>query len=282
MRKNIEGGGSSAGYLVLHFAISLAVALILNPVWKPEIPLHLPMLALGLSIGLLMVVMMILTSYSLNTGPAAITFAFQNGGCVFPTLILFAIFGNEYGFTISPGLIFGGLLVLIGLFWAAAKQKSAKSATPSWFFFASAMFLMQTFILTLFQWKCLLTQSNLPDHTLIPFSCTLFEEGWLMPGMFIAAALFQTVYFLAKEKRGLKRGEIGWGILGGIGNGASTYLLLQANMAASPQEKGVIFPFFAVAVILICNAWGQWLYREKVSWPANGVCSAGIFLAAFA
>ncbi len=279
LRKNLDNGGSSTAYLVIYFSFSLLVASVINPVFSQLTHFHTPMFSLGVFVGLLMALMMLFTTISLSKGPSSLTFAFQNSSAVVPTLMLAAIFGSVYGFNATPSLIIGAICVIAGLFWAAVKQKGSESTKPSWYFFACMMFLVQAFTLTLFQWKCLLTQ-NVAEHSLIPFSCSLEDEIWFMPGLFISATLLQTMYFVCQEKRMLKFKEIQWGLIGGIANGISTYLLLQANMLATSMEKGVIFPLFAVSVILICNAWGQWLYREKVYWPANILCSTGILISA--
>lgn len=40
----------------------------------------------------------------------------------------------------------------------------------------------------------------------------------------------------------------------------------------------MIFPIFSVTIILFCNLWGQWLYKEKVNWFANACCIGGILI----
>src|ERR1700722_11329618 len=115
IRRNLDKGGSSVAYLVIYFALSLLVALTINPVFSSNAPLNWSMLFLGLGVGALMVVMMVLTTFSLDRGPSSLTFAFQNSGSVFPTLALAWVFGSLYGFIITPGLITGGACVVVGL-----------------------------------------------------------------------------------------------------------------------------------------------------------------------
>lgn len=279
MRKNLDHGGSSEASLVMYFIISLAVSFLINPLFTNESGPSLVMMSLGMGVGLLMVGMMILTSKALVSGPSATTFAFQNSSCVIPSLILAMIFGVEYGFLMTPGLIIGAACVIAGLFLAASKQKKFISISKSWYFFATMMFLMQAFILTMFQWRCLITQSSLPEHPLIPISCLIQEDVWFMPGLFIASSVMQAVYFFAKHRRWLKWNELFWGSLAGIGNGASTYFLLNATLAASTLERNIAFPLFAVMVIVICNLWGKKLYREPVSKLGTALCIGGILIA---
>ena len=40
----------------------------------------------------------------------------------------------------------------------------------------------------------------------------------------------------------------------------------------------MIFPIFAVTIILLCNLWGQKLYKEKVNWMASGLCVVGLLI----
>lgn len=280
IRKNLDNGGTTGGYLVVFFLFSLIISACIQPVFQAPVSWNTPLFYLGLGIGSLMVFMMIMTAFSLTTGPSALTFAFQNSGSVFPALILASLFGSGYGFKLSWGLGFGALFVVSGLFWAAIQQNRSEKTNPKWFFYVTAMLLMQTFILTLFQWHCLLTNTEAAPHPLIPFSCNPLEEIWFTPGLFLSASLLQTIYFGFTSKRLPSRKELLWGSLGGVCNGASTFFLIQAARVGSPAEQGIIFPFFAVGVIIICSAWGQWLYKEKIFWRANLLASSGIVIGA--
>jgi hypothetical protein len=70
------------------------------------------------------------------------------------------------------------------------------------------------------------------------------------------------------------------GSIGGFLNGVITFLLLVAAKYATADEKPVIFPLFSISIIIFCNLWGQWLYKERVNWKATSVCAAGILIAA--
>ncbi len=280
MRRNLDNGGTTEGYLVAYFLFSLIITLCIQPVFKTSISMNTPLLYLGLGIGGMSVFMMIMTSFSLSTGPSALTFAFQNSGSVFPALILANLFGNAYGFKFSWGLVFGACFVVSGLLWAAVQQKRTEKTNPKWFFYVTAMLLVQTAVLTLYQWHCLLTNSAIASHPLIPYSCNPLEEIWFTPGLFLSASFLQTTYFALTSKRWPNKKELLWGSLGGACNGASTFFLIQAARIGTPAEQGIIFPFFAVGVIIICSAWGQWIYKEKIFWRANLLASSGIVIGA--
>lgn len=279
IRKNLDHGGMSNGCLVAFFAMSFLASCIINPIFASGIPFSITMLSLGMVAGALIASIMMLTSKALDTGPAGATFAFQNSASVVPSLTLALLFGSEYGFIMTPGLIIGLACVVTGLFWTAARQKTADRVSKKWYVYAVLLFLFQTLLLFLFHWRCLLMQPGLPSHVLIPFSCALNEEVWFMPGMFLAATLLQSLYFFTSHRRLLKRAEILWGMGAGALNGASTYSLLLASMIATSSVKGVAFPLFAAAVILLCSIWGRRLYGERISWLANALCIAGILIA---
>lgn len=279
IRKNLDHGGTSDACLVAFFAMSFVASCIINPIFASEIPFSFTMLLLGMVGGTLIASIMMLTSKALDTGPAGATFAFQNSASVVPSLTLAVLFGSEYGFIMTPGLIIGLACVVMGLFWTAARHKTAECVSKQWYVYAVLLFLFQTLLLLLFHWRCLLMQPSLPSHLLIPFSCAPDEEIWFMPGMFLAAMLLQSIYFFTSHQRLLKRSEIFWGAFGGALNGTSTYLLLLASMIATSSVKGVAFPLFAATVILLCNIWGRRLYGERISWLANALCIAGILIA---
>lgn len=73
-----------------------------------------------------------------------------------------------------------------------------------------------------------------------------------------------------------------YGSLSGIANASSTYLLLMATKWALPIEKGLIFPLFAVSVIVLCNFWGYKLYQERLDVRTIVLFSLGILIASIA
>lgn len=277
MRRTLGKEGSSVnGYLTFYFLISCLFASLLNSILSTRQPLSLSMISLGGITGLLVVALMVTMGFALEKGPSGLTFAFQNSGSIVPPLLMALIFKGSFGFSLSLGNIGGMILVIAGLFWAARNGKSAERLSSNWIIYALLTFLCQATILTIFQWRCLLIESDLPSHPLIPFHCRPQEENWFMPAMFLSALLFQGFYFFFIERRIFTKQELIGGSLGGIANGLSTFFLLLAIRIATPVEKAMLFPLFAVLVILLCNIYGRAFYKETVNWKANACCILGI------
>lgn len=281
IRKNLEYGGTTRGLLVLYFLITFIGSLFLYPIFQG--PWSAPMAVLGGIGGILNMALLFFTNRALESGPPGLTFAFQNSCCVVPGIVLFALFGPEFGFELTASIILGFLFVIGGLFWSAHSEKKIGdkrtiTVSKKWIYFAFAMFFIQGFSNTLFQWRCILSDFSVPDHPLIPFKYSQIEDIWIVPSMFAVASFFQMLLFIFTERRFLKRSEIIFGGLGGLLNIGSGHLLLIAAPIATPFEKGLLLPTFAVTVIVCCNFWGQKLYRERVNWKANALCVAGVLL----
>lgn len=276
LRKNLDFGGTPSGYLVAYYLFSLFAALATAPLYTPFSP---AMFVTGGIVGALNICLMLLTAKALAIGPASLTFAFVCASSIVPSLILPLVFGPPYGFILTTALIIGLICILLGLLWASKSKSEQSSGSLKWITFAIGLLLIQGTILCLLQWRCLIMR-DLPAHPLLFISCQPEEEAWFMPGMFISAFSLQLLAYLATTKRLLTKPETGFGLLGGLANGASTYFLLWSTQVATPLEKGILFPCSAIATILLCNLWGQWLYRERVNWWANALCSSGIIIGA--
>ncbi|MCE5317110.1 MAG: hypothetical protein LLG04_07075 [Parachlamydia sp.] len=277
LRKNLDFGGSPGGYLVAYYLFSLLGTLAVAPFSTPFSP---AMFITGGIVGALNICLMLLTAKALSIGPASLTFAFVCASSIVPSLLLPLVFGPPYGFILTAALMVGIICILLGLFWASKSKSEKASGSLKWLVFAICLLLIQGTILCLFQWRCLIMR-DLPAHPLLFISCQPEEEAWFMPGMFISAFTLQLISYLATTRRFLTKPEAGFGLLGGLANGASTFFLLWATQVATALEKGILFPCSAIATILLCNLWGQWLYRERVNWWANALCSAGIIIGAF-
>jgi hypothetical protein len=279
LRKNLEKQPSAQGYLAIYFFFSLAVSFLLREV-KLE-SFSFVMGASGTAAGLLNFLMMTLTALSLKNGPSGLTFAFQNCASILPTIILFLLFGSAFSFNLTLPVLIGFILIAIGLFLSSKMQKEAPAANTRfsrWILFVISIFLLQGIILSLFQWRCLLLTDQPLSHPLIPWRCTAENEAWFMPGFFLIPTLLQAVLFFASEKRLFTSRETLLGTIGGVLNGGATYFLLLSAKVASPHERMILFPFFAVSVIFLCNLWGKKLYQEKIYWPGMALCFAGVFI----
>ena len=101
-----------------------------------------------------------------------------------------------------------------------------------------------------------------------------------MPAQFGTALFLQSIILIKDLRNNQKiyKEEIFFGILAGLGFFGGTMLLLLATKYATPGQTSVLFPCFAVATIVLCNAWATLLYGEKFQYLSNAVCAAGVFL----
>ncbi|MBN9377427.1 MAG: hypothetical protein BGO14_10065 [Chlamydiales bacterium 38-26] len=277
-QKTASTNQNPSGYLLFFYFTCFVLTFSLYPQIFYE-KLSYLMLAMGVAVGILNILLMTLTSRALQKGPAGLTFAFQNTSAVFPGMILFMLFGTEYGFTFSFPKLIGILLVIYGLFVGAKNESSSSSKTSSifqWLKYAVACFGVQVFALTLIQARCIFcpaeTQSPAVSSGLA--SC---EDICFMLGQFGAAFLIQLIYHFSQMQFKLPKLSL-YGTLGGFSNFASTCMLLLATKWAMPYEKGILFPCFAVATIIACNTWANRLYGEKFNLSSNATCACGVLL----
>lgn len=279
-RKNADNstdGGSPSGYLVFFYFFAFILSFLFYPdVWKVNV--NLIILATGACVGILSSTVMLLTSRALKQGPAGLTFAFQNASAVFPGLILFLFLGSDFGFSCSYLQLAGMVLVLFGLFLGAKKgSTSHPQASSKWLKYALACFIVQILALTFIQARCILFDSMQIGGLFSVFTITEVDDIWFMPGQFGAAFIMQAVIFFCESKK-FQKSEVIYGCLGGAANFSSTCLLLLATKFALPFEKGILFPCFAVASMIMCNIWANRLYSEKFNLKTNMLCSLGIFM----
>jgi hypothetical protein len=285
-RKNTDHSKNASGYLIIFYLFSFLLSFVIYPdIWNVEI--NYVILTIGILVGILNSTLMVLTSRALKEGPPGLTYAFQNASAVFPGIILFVILGSNFGFSCSFLQLVGMGLVLLGLFLGAKKESSdqqtsttTQSKTSStWLKYALACFVVQILALTIIQARCIFFDSSAVSGVLAKLSFSEAQDVWFMPGLFGASLLSQIILFL-KEKKGFQKSEVLYGSLGGVANFASTSLLLLATKFATPLEKGILFPCFAVASMILCNLWANRLYGEKFNFKTNALCSFGIFMAA--
>jgi hypothetical protein len=257
MRKSIDAGGTAKAFLAIQLCIVFLVAILLNPVRTGDYHWSAPMPLLGTAGGILFGTMMICLGKSLERGPPGLTFAALNSSAVMPAILMVLIFGDPYIY--SPSNAIGSLLVVIGLFWAGWSAKSVAFSWGAYIFFA---FALNSFYLMFMQWRVLLIKSQVPD------------SQWFMPAIFFTASTL----LLCTQNRRPNHHEILYGILGGITKGFGMFFLIWSTEVSTPLEHAMLFPIFSVAIIVTCNLWGQWLYKERVNWPANSLCVIGLFL----
>lgn len=280
-RKNVSSSTetySPSGYLLLFYLFSFISSLIFYPdIWTTH--LNIMVVIIGISVGILNVALMFLTSQALKKGPAGMTFAFQNASAVFPGLLLFVVFGTEFGYSYSFPKLLGMLLVISGLIVGAKNQSSGiTKASFKWLVYAIACFSVQVFALTLIQGRCVLFKCEHAEGLLSMLAVKEIEDAWFMPWQFGAAFFLQLIVFLY-EKRPIRNYEAYFGLLAGVANFASTGLLLLATKSALPFEQALILPIFAVFTIILCGLWAKWLYGERFNLFSILLCGAGICIA---
>ncbi|MGK5593814.1 MAG: hypothetical protein ACSNEK_00450 [Parachlamydiaceae bacterium] len=259
-------------YLLVYFFFSFIISLIIYR----EIHMATPswiMIGVGSLVGMLNTVLMRITSKALSSGPAGLTFAFQNASAIFPGIFLFFTFGVAYGFTFSLTQVIGLFLVLFGLYWGCRTEGGA-SLNMTWLKYALACFVVQILAFSLMQVRCVLF-----DCESVPIRQE--DDIWFMPAQFATATLLQGFWCL-KELKKMNKSLFFYGASGGLANGGATCLLLLATKWALPYEKTILFPSFSVATIVLCNLWAYKLYNEKFNTVTNATCAVGIAISALA
>ncbi len=277
MRRSIDSGGTAKAFLAVQLSIAALAALLLGPIRTGEYSINTPVALLGLISGLIFGVMLITLGRALEKGPPGLTFATLNASTVMPAVVMTAFFGAAFGFIYTPWHAVGSLLVLAGLFWAG-KGLQGIVDRRSWIVFSLLTFILHILFLVLMQWRALILNWPRPEEIGIGFASSEIGSPWFMFFIYLTAAVMQIGVYLFTERRNPKREECFYGLFGGIGNSLSTFFLIWATEAANALENAVLFPVFSIAIIIICNVWGQRLYQERVNWKACQVCLFGLLV----
>ncbi len=277
MRRSIDSGGSSKAFLMIQLSLVFLVAILLNPVRTGDYAWSNCMAIFGIAGGLVLAAMMIFLGKALESGPPGLTFATLNASTVMPMVLMVMLFGSPFGYIYSLTNGLGSLLVVIGLFWAGWEAKHSEKKVQ-WASFVIGAFLMHVIFLVFMQWRALFINFPGENGLFLSFDVADATSQWFMPMVFCAAAFVQIVVYVATQKRLPNRSETIYGILGGIANGVGTFFMIWSTEVSTPLEHAMIFPIFAVTIIICCNLWGQWLYKEKVNWTANVCCLLGILV----
>jgi len=274
-RRSIDGGGSSKAYLMVQLFLTFLVAIFLNPIRSGHYEFNLPLAFFGFCGGVILAAFMAMMGKALESGPPGLTFAVINASSVMPILLMVTLFGAGFGFAYTPWNGIGSLLVVAGLFWAASGAIQGKKSIV-WAFYVFAAFSLHSLFLAFMQWRTLFL--NHPGKRALFLSLTEKEAAseWFMPMIFLAASLVQGYVYFTTEKRKPLNSEILYGVLGGIANGIGTFFMIWSTEISNSLEQAMIFPVFSVSVIILCNLWGQRLYKERVNWVANAFCILGL------
>jgi hypothetical protein len=278
MRKSIDSGGTTKGFLMVQLFIVSLVAILLNPVRMGHYEWSSCMSLFGIAGGCVLALMMASLGRALETGPAGLTFAALNASTVMPSIVMVLGFGAAFGYhyTLWNGL--GSLTVVLGLFWAGSKTSTKSNQKNLWISFASAAFFLHVLFLVFLSWRALFINYPGENGLFLSFDMDDAKNQWFMPILFFSAFVIQALIFFTNEKRNLKPAELLYGTVGGVANGIGTFFMIQATEVATHFEHAMIYPLFSVAVIILCNLWGQKFYKENVNWKATALCLLGIFI----
>lgn len=278
MRRSIDAGGSTKAFLVFVEGFSILVAILLGPIKTGHYGWNYSIAIIGLVAGLFLGIMMWALGRAMEKGSPGLTVAFLNSSSVVPAVFMFLLFGSSFGHSYQWWNAVGSICVVLGLFWASWETTKSYTNPIVWLSFASIAFWCHVFFLVIIQWRAMLINPSLPESLLLPFRLNANSTEWFMPMIFISATLFLLYQFLKEEARIPKRAEVAYGFYGGVCNGACTYFLIKAAQFATPFENAMIFPLFAVSLIMLCNTWGKALYKENVHWRAMAICVGGVFV----
>ena len=273
MRKSIDSGGTTKGFLVFQMLASFVISLFLEPIRTGNFSWNAPVATMGILAGLLLAFMLISLGKALEKGPPGFTFSILCSSTVMPAVVMALLFDFAY----TPWHAAGSLLVLGGLFWAG-KGLLAMQDLKRWIFFSASMFVLHVALLVLFQYRALLLSLAHPEEIASLFTAEKLKSGWFLPLMFLSSGIVQLYVFLTTEKRKPSFKEVLYGILGGNVNGIGTFFLVIATQTATALESALIFPMYSVATIVLSNFWGERLYKERVNWRACQVCAIGLII----
>jgi drug/metabolite transporter (DMT)-like permease len=275
MRKSVDAAGSSKAFLVVQLFLTFIVAILLNPVRSGNYSFSISMALLGLIAGAALAVMMYCLGKAVESGPASLSFAMVSCATVMPILFMVTLFGSRFGFSYTLYHGVGSLLVIAGIVWAGW-QTISLGGKGRWFIFACGALLFHAFFLVFMQWRALCIAYPGAEGLFLPLDEKALSSQWFMPMAFLSATAIQLFLFVRENKTMPHPSEITFGALGGLANGIGTFLMIKSTELATPLEQAMIFPLFAVAIMVGCNLWGQILYKEKVNWKASIFCIAGV------
>lgn len=277
LRKSIDKGGTSQVYLVIQLAITALFAVLLNPVRTGDYTWSTSMAIFAIAAGMVLGLFMSTFGKALENGPPGLTIAMLNCSTVMPILLMLLFFGNSFGFVYTAWNALGSLLVIAGLCWAGW-QSSDHVDRKRWLLFVVLAFSFHILYLVFLQWRVLFINFPGREGLGLPIQAQEAASQWFMPLVFLAAAAMQTYLLLRTQRRAPNQGELYYGAVGGIANGACAFFMIKSTEVASSLEQAMIFPIFSVALILACNIWGKWLYKEQIHWKGNLTSIAGLVL----
>lgn len=281
MRKSIDKGGSTLVFTVVQLLVCGVFAVIIGPIRTGNFSVNVPILKGAAVVGLALGALMWVIGKGLNRGPAGLIFAMVNSACVVPALVLTLLFGSDFGYVYTFWHGLGALLVIIGLTWAGLYvSRNGEMKDLTWIPFGILAFVLQAVYFLGLQWRALHLQDGHPaSDFLLGISSQEATTEWFLPVLCFVAAFSQLIVLLSSKPLLIpNKAEVICGVWGGVVNSLSLYFLMLSTVFASAVERSIIFPVAAVTVIILCNAWGQALYKETINWVANGVTVMGVLV----
>lgn len=277
MRRSIDAGGSSKAYIMVQMGLSVFIMILLNPVRTQDFSWNTPIALFALAGGGLLAAVMGFLGKALENGPPGLSVALLSCSSVMPILMLVMLFGAQFGFVYTLWNGLGSILVITGVCWAGWDVVEIPN-WRKWLLFVTLTFFAHAVYLVFLQWRTLFinfpSQNGLGFH----FSSEAASTQWFMPMVFLSAATIQTAIYFRSEKKWPNRNEVYYGLFGSIANGLGAFLMIKATEVSTTLEHAMLFPIFSVTLILGCNLWGKFLYKEAVNWKANALCIAGLFI----
>lgn len=277
LRRSIQLGGSSQGYLAVQVMMSCVVMILLNPVRMHDFGCCPTALIAGILVGGLLGVFFWGLGRALETGPAGLSIAILNASSVVPALVLASLFGFSFGHDFTRIHAVGFLVLFCGILWAGWTSEP-NHQRKQWLFFVGLMFALHAVFLTFLQWWAMVLNTNLPLNSLLPFHIASPHIHWFMPAIYFVAGLCQWVIFLSQHRRWPSQQETFYGLIGGVLGGTCSFFLISAPQIAAAWENAILFPLFTVGVLIFCNIWAQGIYAEKVNWKAATLCIIGLVI----
>lgn len=208
-------------------------------------------LPLSLMLGSMFILVFNLTSkatvkYGVSTASIAMKL-----GLVFPVMLAFTIYGEEFNWLKLTGILFAFAAVILSSLKEEPKSPEHKSSfaiLPVLVFFGSGA----CDSITQFANKKYLGNSDMEEFSLF---------------LFIAAALFGSAFFvyqLVTKKASFNLGSLIGGILLGIANYFSFVFLLKA-LATINWGSSVVFPVSNLGTVALATLAGILFFKEQIS-----------------
>jgi hypothetical protein len=96
MRRSIDSGGTTKGFLMIQLFIVFLVAILLNPVRSGDYHWSNCMAGFSIAGGVVLALMMASLGRALETGPPGLTFAALNSSTVMPSILMVLLFGAAF------------------------------------------------------------------------------------------------------------------------------------------------------------------------------------------